>query len=234
MNNRLGDIIQRVQSLYSAGVQSDDSNLSSRHIYNKLKTVRNFLLTGQAKKKQKIGDINYSVLPCLEVIEVPNHECPCFPSHCVVFRTKHKIVNPLSDLNVHLFSYVMNIETNRRYDEVSREEYLYNKGNKYTSRSLKFVFENGYLYFTGDAPKVVRVRYLSADPVASLLTPSFCDDEEQDCLDIFDYEFPIEPDLVEALIQITAQELIEMFLRIPSDNTNDNNDNKDAKGPTST
>ena len=31
-----GEVIQRIQSLYSKGVQSDDSRLRPRHIYNKL------------------------------------------------------------------------------------------------------------------------------------------------------------------------------------------------------
>ena len=37
----IGDIIQRIQSLYSKGVQSDDTRLKSRHIYNVLITNRN-------------------------------------------------------------------------------------------------------------------------------------------------------------------------------------------------
>ena len=46
------ELIQRVQSLYSKGVQSDDSRLTSRHIYNKLTTVRAKLVTEEAKKNQ--------------------------------------------------------------------------------------------------------------------------------------------------------------------------------------
>ena len=33
---KIKEIIQRVQSLYSKGVQSDDTRLSDRHIYNKM------------------------------------------------------------------------------------------------------------------------------------------------------------------------------------------------------
>ena len=40
----VGDLIQRVQSLYSKGVESDDSRLTRRHIYNKLLSVRSTLI----------------------------------------------------------------------------------------------------------------------------------------------------------------------------------------------
>ena len=49
------EIVQRIQSLYSKGVQSDDSRLSDRHIYNKMITVRSKLISQQHNKKQKIS-----------------------------------------------------------------------------------------------------------------------------------------------------------------------------------
>ena len=48
---KIGEIIQRIQSLYSKGVESDDTRLMSRHIYNKLLTVRARLISQDAKKK---------------------------------------------------------------------------------------------------------------------------------------------------------------------------------------
>ena len=38
------DIISRIQAMYSKGAASDDSRLSARHIYSKMKTSRSFLL----------------------------------------------------------------------------------------------------------------------------------------------------------------------------------------------
>ena len=74
---KIGEIVQRVQSLYSKGVHSDDSRLSARHIYNKLLTVRARLISQEAKKKQKISQWNYQTISCIELIKVPAHECPC-------------------------------------------------------------------------------------------------------------------------------------------------------------
>ena len=49
MNITIGEIIERIQSAYSKGVKTDDSRLSSRHIYSKIKSVRNRLVVLQAK-----------------------------------------------------------------------------------------------------------------------------------------------------------------------------------------
>ena len=49
----VGKIVQRIQSLYSKGVESDDTRLMSRHIYNKLLTVRARLISQDAKRNKE-------------------------------------------------------------------------------------------------------------------------------------------------------------------------------------
>ena len=66
---KVHEIIQRVQSLYSKGCQSDDSRLSPRHIYSKLVSLRSKYISQQAKKKQKINQWNFQTLPCVELID---------------------------------------------------------------------------------------------------------------------------------------------------------------------
>lgn len=61
------EVIQRIQALYSKGVKSDDSRLSSRHIYSKLKSTRGRLLYEKVNKRQFIASINYQVLACVEL-----------------------------------------------------------------------------------------------------------------------------------------------------------------------
>ena len=85
------EIIQRIQSLYSKGVQSSDSRLTARHIFNKVLTVRTKLLSQQSAKKQKISDWNYQTISCVELIEIPPHQCPCIPPlGCELVRSKFK------------------------------------------------------------------------------------------------------------------------------------------------
>jgi len=86
---KINELIQRIQSLYSKGVQSDDTRLSNRHVYNKIKTVRSKLVSQEAKKKQKISSWNYQPIPCIELIKVDAHDCPCIPPvGCKILRSK--------------------------------------------------------------------------------------------------------------------------------------------------
>ena len=225
MNNTVGSLIEDIQTLYSRGVASDDSRLSSAYVYNKLINVRNFLIVSQAKKRQKISDLNYSLIFKLEMESLNNLECLNLDIECQQYRSVNQIPSPLSDLNVHLFNYVMPSNVNRRYDEINRTEALYLKGNKYTKNNPKFIFEDGYLYVLGECPKYLRVKYLSKDPVNTELFNKICNQEECD-FNIYNYEFPIEPDLVEVLKEMVAKELVDKFLQIPEDNRNDNIDNK--------
>ena len=114
------ELIQRVQALYSKGVKSDDSRLSSRHIYNKLLSVRARLISQEAKKKQRISQWNYQTIPCIKMIEVPAHDCPCLPPiGCKILRSEHKIPSPLSGLSGDLIDWVRTIDKHIKIDMIS-------------------------------------------------------------------------------------------------------------------
>ena len=74
----VGEVINRVQSLYSRGVQSDDTRLEDRHIYSKLITARSKVLSQKANKKQMLSQWNYQTIPCIQMVEASKHECEHF------------------------------------------------------------------------------------------------------------------------------------------------------------
>lgn len=224
----IGEAIQRVKSLYSMGVQSDDSRLTSRHIYNKLISCRQLLVAQQARKRQKISDWNFVVLPCVELIEVPAHECPCLGDiGCNVFRTKWPLPKPLTDLNTHLISFVVSIDNTEIYNEASREEIIYVKGNKYTSSRPRYVIENSHLYFPiRKSPGIVKVKLLPEDLIEAAKYPTICNDCT-DCADCRDYntlEFAIDGDLLEPMFQMAVEELVGEFSKQRQDVNNDTAD----------
>lgn len=225
------EVIQRIQSAYSKGVQSDDSRLTSKHIYNVLLTQRTRLIVQQAKKKQRIGDWNYVVLSCVELIEVPSHECSCLADlGCSVLRTKYKLPKTLTDLNKHLIQWVLSIDSTLRIDEVLREEFFYQAGNKYTSKKPRYILENEYLYFPlpDVTPHVVKIKLLAEDPIEAYNYPSLCEEVEceecNDCSSPLDKEFPIDGELLQTVIELTADELIRTFASSLEDKTNDSSD----------
>lgn len=222
----IGEVIQRIKSLYNGGVQSDDSRLSSRHIYNKLVSCRQVLITQQARKHQKISDWNFVVLPCVELIKVPSHECSCLTSlGCDVWRTKYPLPKPLTDLNKHLISFVITIDNSELIAEATREEFLYNKGNKYTSKKPKYIIENSHLYFpVQKSPGIIKIKFLPEDLIEAAKYPSFCEEECEDCQDCRDFnliEFAIDGDLLEPVIQMAREELVTDFGKQKQDIHND-------------
>lgn len=226
----LRNIIQRIQSEYSKGVQSSESRLTSRHIYNKFLTVRATLFYQKANKKQKISDWNYQTLNCVELIEIPAHQCPCIPPiGCEVLRSRYKLPRPITGLNAHLIKAVTSITGELIYSEVSLKEKQYKKGNKYTNNKPDYFIEDGYLFIThlkGSA-RVLKVVLLPDDPTESIKFANYCDDcvDCVECESPLDMDFPIDGDMAEAMILISSEELVEKFNRFGrEDITSDSRD----------
>lgn len=223
----LGELLQRVQSLYSKGVQSDDSRLTSRHIYSKLVTVRSTLISQKAKHKQKINDWNYQTLSCIEMIDVRPHECPCapYPGCDTVKRSKYKIPKIISDYNGNLIDYVMSIDGSKKFDFTNRSELLSIRGNRYTAHSSRYILDKDYIYLYGrNTPKVIQMRALFDDPIEAMEFISFCPEDNIECIDIFEMEFPFDSSSIDTYVQLTAQELSTFFGQRPQDVSNNNQD----------
>lgn len=224
-----GEIIQRIQSLYSKGVNSDDSRLMNRHIYNKLLTVRARLISQEAKKKQRISQWNYQTISCVELIKVPAHDCPCIPPiGCKILRSKYKLPKPLSGLSGTLIQSVMSIDRSIKIDEISLNALNSLKGNKYTSKKLNFFIQNEYLYIsTPTKLKVVSITGLFENPIEVKNFIGLCGIECEDCKECIDYqeeEFPIDNDLTDAMIELSVAELIQLFNQNIEDETNNSRD----------
>lgn len=209
----LGELIQRIQSLYSKGVQSQSSRLKNRHIYNKLLTLRARLISQEYKKKQRISSFNFQTIPCVELIKVPTHDCPCIPpTGCTIVRSKHKLPKPLSGLNGHIITNVTSIDRNIKIDEVTLAEAKYLSGNKYTSKRANYFIHNDYLYLTIPTKiQVVSVTGLFEDPIEVKQFRDSCDSNNNQCIDYLNTEFPIDLDMIDTLIEMSLIELIQVF-----------------------
>lgn len=232
----LREAIQRIQSLYSRGVESDDTRLSSRHIYSKLTSVRSRLISQQAKKKQKISQWNYQTLPCVELIPASKHECACLPEiGCKVLKSKYKLPKPLSDLSNHLIQSVTSLDGSIIFNETTFALIKYKSGARYTQHKPDYWIRDGYLYLTSNTGiKAITVTMLSEDPAEAALFPSYCATEDcPECIDCespLDKDFPIDNDLVDALIELSAQELIIMFSQGKEDTKNDTREETNEGG----
>lgn len=223
---KIKEIIQRIQSLYSKGVQSDDVRLSSRHIYSKLKTIRGRLLYERVNKKQFLASINYQVLPCVELIKAPISECPCIPPlGCCIYKTKYPLPPPISGMNGHIIKSVTSLDGNIVYSEITWQDKKYKQFDKYTATKPDYFMSGGYLYVTAkNDTEVIRIEILLEDPLDGYTHPMYCP-TENNCTTFFDKEFHLDNSMIDTAIEFTVQELIGVFNQNQEDTSNNTKDN---------
>lgn len=225
------EVIQKVQQLYSRGVHSDDSRLKSRHIYSTLLTMRSTILVQQVNKKQKLSPWNYQKLPCVEMVEIDINECPCTPpSGCTILRSKFKLPLTLTGLyGTNLKS--VSLLDRKPISEVDISSVPYLSSSKYTTSTLRYFLSGGYLYIVSDFTiKIVTVEGLFNDPIEAYKFENFCS-STGDCIDCMDYmelDFPIDGDLMRPLLQLTNEELLNVFARGVEDRRNDSKDGEQS------
>lgn len=225
---KLKELIDRIQTAYSKGVKSDDSRLSNRYIYSKILSTRSRIISQQYKKKQTISQWGYQTLPCVKLIEVPAHQCPCLPPMgCTIMRSEYRLPEPVMGFTSEVIQNVSSIDRSMKIDRVSINSLNSQKGNKYTSKKIGFFIQEGYLYISTPVNiGVVSLVGVFEDPIKATHFESYCDKENTvKCIDYLEEDFPIDRDLVDTLIELTAQEVIGLFSQGISDASNNANDN---------
>jgi hypothetical protein len=209
--------IQRVSSLYSKGVGASAARLSRRHIWNKLITVRERVLTQQINKNQKISQWCYQTVPCVDMIDVPVVECPCVPPlGMYILRSKYKLPAVMASMDKQLFQAVMSMDGSVKYDESEWSSKKYKKGAKYTSTKIDYFIHGEYLWLTATKkPEKLTLSVLGADPIKWYQFGYCCDDQK--CTDFLSLEFPVEGSMFESIVELAALELIEGFARRKED-----------------
>jgi hypothetical protein len=175
------EMVQRVQSLYSKGVQSDDTRLSKRHIFSKLLTGRARLITQRINKRQPVTQWSYQTLDCVALVKAPPYECPCLPAvGCTILKTKLPLPAPLMGIfDGHAIQSVTSVEGSIVFSETTWKAKKYASGSKYTSTKPDFYIRNNYLYVTSKvAPKVISITGLFENPLEVYAYPSICGEVE--------------------------------------------------------
>lgn len=226
MLNRVA--IQRVQSLYSAGIQSDDSRLSNRHIFSVLCSVRSQLLAQEQKKGQRVSSFAYQQLPCIELEIAPLNEC-CGPqSGCLTLKSVHPIPDFLFGASKGIFR-LSGLDGNLSISETTFEDKKFKGGNKYTAAKPDFYLRNRYLYVTVTTKlETVTGEGIFVNPIDAYLFPSSCAGKTVECRSYLDYEFPYEGDIESPLILMAAQELIEILSKNKEDKKNNAQESREG------
>jgi hypothetical protein len=237
MNIKVKEVLQRVQALYSKGVQSDDSRLSFRHIYSIALSIRNLLLTQKLNKKQFVSQWIYQSLNCVELIKAEPHECPCLPPvGCEIMRTKNKIPKTLTSLNGHAIQSVTSIDADINFSETTWKDKKYKKGSKFTSTKPDFFVKDDYVFITAKkGPKVITIVAIFEDFLDAAQFKGLCYEpcvpdpmkksasivDCPECISPLDQPFLIDSDLEKTVVEMTVQELGVMVQSNREDTRND-------------
>lgn len=227
------EIIQRIQSAYSKGVSSDDSRLTRRAIYSKIKTLRIRLLVQELNKKKPLNIWNYQTIPCIELEEVAVHNCPCIvPDGCTILRSKHKLPRILSSLFGNAIKGVYSLARKEISPiEISAVEYL--SAGRYTNNTPRYFLQDGYLYVVNSKLQVVTITAIFEEPLEAKNFPSVCPGQDcrdcNKCVDPLEQDFPLDGELVDVLVEMAKSELVNTYLQVPQDNRNNANDERLVK-----
>ena len=224
----VNDLISRVRSLYNKGPASNDSRLSTRHIYSKIKSARSLLIRREADKKRKLSDWNFQTIECIKLELVDPSDCPCVvPTGCKMLKTTCKIPKPVQSIFGPSIGSVTTLDGSTIFGKSSWLRKRYKGGDKYTSEIADYFIRDEYLWITHNKRlEWVTVTAVFEDPVEVGLFPynetCSCKCTEEDCCPYPpDLEFPVDSNLVDAIVQMSAQELVQLFKSIPEDTSND-------------
>ena len=219
-----GELIDRVQSLYSKGTKSDDSRLSSRFIYSKLLSVRAILIKQLRSKNNRLNSDNYTILNCIKLIKVDAINCPCIPvTGCKVYRSEFKIPSIIEERDRLIIEFVSSLDNSVIFTMSDVIKYRFSSGNRFNSNF--YIYQNGYIYVYGKKlPKYIMIKAVLENP--SETYEGDCEEEciGCGCMSNYDKEFPIQSALIEPMLEFTNKELIGMFSQMREDLSNDNKD----------
>jgi hypothetical protein len=186
-------------------------------------------------KRNKISQWNYQVLPCIELIKAPIHECPCIPTNCTIWRSKYELPSPITG-HSHELQSVTDTSGTVIFDGITWKAKKRKHANKYTATKPDYYIRNNYIYITlANKIEVVAIEGLFNDPLQVLEYPSFCDEkpdicgdvpaEVTDCTSFPEKDLPIDNKSLDAIIEMCVPELIQLFMQGKEDNFNNSRDN---------
>ena len=209
---KVGEAIQRIQSLYSRGAESDSSRLQDRHIYSVIKTARAFAVDDTFWMS---GGWDYQSI-CVPIQESSAAECGCGPSMGVSFwRSCDRLPLPLRRKGEELVS-VSSMDGTMAISKTTWEAARHRAGSRY--KMNEYFIKDGYLYYisTGQRIKQFSVNGVWFDPVEAA---KFSGEN----VDAKEVSLGVSPELWARIVELIKDEL-RLFVQMEEDGTTDSTD----------
>ena len=117
------------------------------------------------------------------------------------------------------------------YSEIGWEEKKYRQYEKYISNNPDYYIRNEYMYITQrKGAEMVFITGLFEDPWMVNNYDSLCAENNiVTCQSPLDMDFPIDGDMIDTLVELTAMELIGVFTQAKEDVQSNTRDDADRK-----
>lgn len=224
----VGEAIQRIQSAYNKGMQSDDSRLSNRHVYSKLRSSRIRVISQQINKKQIVSQWCYQSI-VVKMISAPLNECSDIKSSCMIMKSYKPLPQIFTSMDKHLIQSVTSSDGSIGFSQTYWDIIRYKNGRKYTQNLPEFYIKDGYLYITNRKMiNFVIVAALFNDPIEAKKYSNECGNDTTSCISNLQYDFAIDGKLEEVVIELARDELVGIFSQLKEDRQNNA---RDDNGP---
>jgi len=221
----IGEAIQRLQSIYSQGVQSNNTRLSKRQIYSNLLSGRNTLIEQISNKNQYINAWMYQTLHVVELEKVSMSSVSGI-GKTNVLKSKKRIPVIISDMDYELYSSVTKVDGSVNYSATTYHGDKYKVGAKYSFAKGNYYIKDGFFYMTGaEYLKGVTMNAIFEDPL-EVFQFNYDNCKDCECVAAEDIEFPIDRKLLKTMMEFAYQELV-LFVQMNEDRKNNAQD--DAK-----
>ena len=220
------DVISRIKALYNKGAASDDSRLSNRHIYSKLRSVRSLLIKREQENKKKTSPWSVQVIGCLQLEIADPASCDCVVvKGCKLLKSKCKIPRAIQTKIGSGIGNVSALDGSVIFSPTTWAKKKYKSGNKYTSTQADYFIRDEYLYITHNTLlQRVSISGVFEDPyeVSKFNNNGVCacQGDKDSCGNPMDSSLALDEHLVEPLMELCVKELIQVFAQMPEDNEN--------------
>ena len=213
---------------------SSDGSLNDRALLSALRNTCKTLIRRELNlRKLTTTDSIYTVIPCLELQEVPLSECCEYVDESTIARTKYPLPR-IEESNYQLaIQGVFSINQSRKLIEITPSRYINLLKLPKRVNEVYYWFQNNYLYVTSPEVEIVKlVAYFSEEVPKSILYPKDCDSckcgkivsKEDLCKNPLDEEFKCPGYLIDNVMKMTSEYLLKTYFNLKQDFTDNGSD----------
>lgn len=222
---KISEVISRGRK--DLNVSSDDSSISGRYIYFSVRAARNEIIRQEIEKKGIWNNFEYQTLRMIEFNETDISELEHFNSGYTVLKSKISIPDILDVKTIGKIVNGLFLPTGQRIDMVTYRQFINDRNRRFVSPNPVFFLRNSHAYIGNYK---VRTKTLFGDIDALYEFPeeveklNHISNPCNSCVYYPDMDAHI-PGYLENAIFRKAKLDIAWRFNLPTDNTNDANDN---------